>query len=105
MRGDVVGVCTLSESSFNADHVDVTPIAEEAGVPVCISPGINGEETLNSIRERDPKVMLCFGWSRLIRSVFPPFITGAISRAHQAAMATFCFGVMPPSAMFGRSLL
>ena len=36
--------------------------------------------------------------------VIPPFITGAISRAHQAAMATFCFGVMPPSAMFGRSL-
>ena len=38
-------------------------------------------------------------------AVFPPFITGAISRAHQAAMATFCFGVMSPSAIFGRSLL
>ena len=68
MRADVVGVCTLSESSFNSDHVDLSPIAEEAGIPVRISPDINGEETLNWIHERDPEVIFCFGWSRLIRS-------------------------------------
>lgn len=35
-------------------------------------------------------------------SVTPPFLAVVRSRAH-AAMASFCFGVMPPSAMFGRS--
>lgn len=37
--------------------------------------------------------------------VIPPFITGAISRVRQAAIATFCFGVIPPNAMLGRSWL
>src|SRR5690606_35901148 len=34
--------------------------------------------------------------------VIPPFLAVVRSR-HQAAMASFCFGVMPPSAVFGRS--
>jgi hypothetical protein len=34
--------------------------------------------------------------------VIPPFLAVVRSRAH-AAKASFCFGVMPPSAMFGRS--
>lgn len=32
MRADVVGVCTLLQSSFNADYLDLSPIAEEAGI-------------------------------------------------------------------------
>ena len=34
--------------------------------------------------------------------VIPPFLDHAKSRG-QAAKASFCFGVMPPSAMLGRS--
>ena len=37
-----------------------------------------------------------------LTTVIPPFLTVARSRGH-AASANFCFGVMPPSAMFGRS--
>jgi methionyl-tRNA formyltransferase len=29
MQATVVGVCTISASLFNADHVDLTPIAEK----------------------------------------------------------------------------
>jgi hypothetical protein len=35
-------------------------------------------------------------------TVIPPFLAGFRSRA-QAAMASFCFGVIPPMPMFGRS--
>ena len=35
-------------------------------------------------------------------AVIPPFLDRAKSRG-QAAKASFCFGVMPPSAMLGRS--
>ena len=66
MRADVVGVCTVSESSFNADHVDLSPIAEEAGIPVRISPDINGEETLNWISEHDPEFIFCLVHSAVI---------------------------------------
>jgi hypothetical protein len=44
---------------------------------------------------------MLLGFSRSAR-VIPPFLRGCRSRT-QAAMASFCAGVMPPSAMFGRS--
>lgn len=42
------------------------------------------------------------GYIPAFATVIPPFLTVVRSR-HQAAMASFCFGVMPPSAVFGRS--
>lgn len=68
MRADVVGVCTLQSSSFNADHEDLTPIAQAAGIPVCSLPDLNGEEAFAWIKGHSPDVIFCFGWSRLIRN-------------------------------------
>lgn len=68
MQAEVVGVCTLAHSPFNADHVDLTPIAEQAGIPVRDTPDINSPEALNWIHDRKPDVIFCFGWSRLIRA-------------------------------------
>jgi len=68
MRAEVVGVCTLKQSAFNADHVDLTPIAEQAGIPVRHTPNLNDSDVLGWIREREPDVIFCFGWSRLIRA-------------------------------------
>jgi methionyl-tRNA formyltransferase len=67
MQSNVVGVCTLSHSSFNADHCDLTPIARDANIPSRITPNINDKDVIRWIRERDPDVIFCFGWSRLIR--------------------------------------
>jgi methionyl-tRNA formyltransferase len=33
MQAEIVGVCTLKESAFNADHMDLTSIANDAGIP------------------------------------------------------------------------
>jgi methionyl-tRNA formyltransferase len=33
MQAEIVGVCTLKESVFNADHVDLVSIANDAGIP------------------------------------------------------------------------
>ena len=33
MGAEVVGVCTLSSSSFNTDHQDLAPIAQAATIP------------------------------------------------------------------------
>ena len=67
MQANVVGVCTLSHSRFNADHCDLTPIARDANIPSRITPNINDENVIRWIREHDPDVIFCFGWSRLIR--------------------------------------
>lgn len=67
MQADVVGVCTLSYSICNADHRDLTPIARDANIPCRYMPDMNDVNIIQWIRERDPDVIFCFGWSRLIR--------------------------------------
>jgi methionyl-tRNA formyltransferase len=68
MRAEVVGVCTLKESKFNSDYEDLTPIAEQAGIPVRYTPDVNSVQNLAWVRELKPDVIFCFGWSRLLHS-------------------------------------
>jgi methionyl-tRNA formyltransferase len=67
MRAKVVGVCTLKESALNADHQDLTSIAVDAGIPVIYATDLHSPESMGWIRERNPDVIFCFGWSRLIK--------------------------------------
>jgi methionyl-tRNA formyltransferase len=67
MKVNVVGVCTLSHSSVNSDHCDLTPIARDANIPSRITPNMNDDDVILWVRERDPDVIFCFGWSKLIR--------------------------------------
>ena len=46
----VVGVCTLSESSFNTDHCDLSTVAESYEIPFHYVQNINSEETRESIQ-------------------------------------------------------
>lgn len=68
MKCEIVGVCTLKESTFNTDHVDLTPIANDAGIPLLHVQNLDNPETLGWIRERKPDVIFCFGWSQLIKA-------------------------------------
>lgn len=58
--------------------------------------GLSRYVVLNPVRARMASGPQQYPW------VIPPFLAVVRSR-HQAAMASFCFGVMPPSAVFGRS--
>ena len=68
MQVKIVGVCTLKESVFNADHVDLSSIANDAGIPTLYAQNLDDPESLEWIRERKPDVIFCFGWSRLIKA-------------------------------------
>jgi methionyl-tRNA formyltransferase len=67
IQGDIVGVCTLKESAFNADHCDLSSICEELCIPCIYAQDINSEQTLQWISDKCPDVIFCFGWSRLLR--------------------------------------
>ena len=67
MGADIAGVCTLTNSNFNADHEDLAPIAQDVDIPVSLATDINSEESVDWIRRKSPDVIFCFGWSRLIR--------------------------------------
>lgn len=68
MEASVTGVCTLEQSPFNADHVDLTPICNGHNIPVIYAVDINSTNSIEWIKMCAPDVIFCFGWSRLIKS-------------------------------------
>lgn len=64
--GNVVAVCTLKESSFNADFCDLSNCAIENRIPYCYVTDLNSDETVDWISKFSPDVIFCFGWSRLL---------------------------------------
>jgi methionyl-tRNA formyltransferase len=66
-QAEVVGVCTLETSPFNADHHDLRALCETHGVEWAYTPDVNSEASVDWIRARRPDVIFCFGWSRILR--------------------------------------
>ena len=67
LNAEIAGVCTLQESKFNADHIDLSSFSDVHGIPSLYADDINATETLTWIQEKSPDVIFCFGWSRLIK--------------------------------------
>ena len=67
MRCDIVGVVAQREAGFNADHRDLSRHCAGPGIPWTYSADINSDETYQWLAERSPDVLLCMGWSRLLK--------------------------------------
>lgn len=67
LGAEIVGVCTLQESKFNADHIDLRGFCEAHGVPSLYVDDINSIKAITWIRGKRPDIIFCFGWSRLIK--------------------------------------
>jgi methionyl-tRNA formyltransferase len=65
--GNVVGVCTLEASAANADHCDLAPFCRTHGIDFMHAADINSAATLGWIAAKEPAVIFCFGWSRLLQ--------------------------------------
>tara|TARA_B100002019_G_scaffold293478_1_gene321363 strand:- start:7671 stop:8555 length:885 start_codon:yes stop_codon:yes gene_type:complete len=63
----IVGVCTLKESLSNSDHQDLLPIAKNFDIPCLYVEDINSESSVDWIKNKQPDVIFCFGWSRLLK--------------------------------------
>jgi len=85
-HSNVIGVCTLATAPFNADHIDLTKMASIAGIDVCYSPDINSTESIAWIRERQPELIFCFGWSRLIKPTLLELAPLGVIGYHPAAL-------------------
>ncbi len=62
----VSGIVTMEESKINADFRSLEPLAGKYNIPCICTKNINDEETVGFIKEINPEVIYCFGWSRLI---------------------------------------
>jgi methionyl-tRNA formyltransferase len=63
----IVGVITKAASAVNSDFRDLSPVAKANGTPSHYTKNINSEDTLAWIRSLQPDVIMCFGWSNLIK--------------------------------------
>ncbi len=66
LKAEIVGVCTLESSKFNADYADLTALCRKHKIDWKYTPNINAAENVNWIAEKKPDVIFCFGWSQLI---------------------------------------
>lgn len=67
LNAEIVGVCTLQGSKFNADHVDLSTLSIAHGIPWFYADDINSVEALKWIQDKSPDVIFCFGWSKLLK--------------------------------------
>jgi len=67
MNANIVGVCTKEVSAFNSDFADLTPLCEENNIPYRYVEDINSQENITWVKNLEPDVIFCFGWSSLIK--------------------------------------
>ena len=63
---DIVGVITKKKSDFNADFCDLTPLTEKYHIPTLFRKKDNEEEIISFLKEKNPDVIYCFGWSQIL---------------------------------------
>jgi methionyl-tRNA formyltransferase len=85
-QSNVVGVCTLEHSGFNSDHEDLGQLSRSYNIPVLYATNINSEKTIDWIRDLDPDVIFCFGWSRLIKQPLLSLAPLGVLGFHPAAL-------------------
>ncbi len=64
---DIGGVITTKDSGFNSDYANLTPLCRLHNIPVLMTLDVNDISTLNWIKNHNPDVIFCMGWSRLIK--------------------------------------
>jgi methionyl-tRNA formyltransferase len=83
---EIAGVCTLAASSFNADYCDLAPICRQRGIPWQYVDDVNSPQSLDWMRARQPDVVFCFGWSRLLRESLLKLAPLGVVGFHPAAL-------------------
>ncbi len=63
---DIVSVVTKAKSDFNADFCDLSEIAIKNGIEYKYVININHEKNVSYIREKEPDIIFCLGWSQLL---------------------------------------
>lgn len=83
---EVCGIITKEQSGFNADFYDLRVIGEEYGIPTLYVKNVNDEESIQFIRDLNPDVIYCFGWSQLLKQELLNIPKSGVYGFHPAAL-------------------
>jgi len=67
IKVNLVGVCTKEFSTFNSDFTDLKPICNINKVPCLHVDDINSAKSIEWMKNLNPDIIFCFGWSSLIK--------------------------------------
>ena len=88
LKANIVGVCTLEKSPFQADYIDLTQLCIKHNIQVRYTTDINSDENISWIKTLAPDVIFCFGWSRLLKSKLLSLAPMGVVGYHPAALPT-----------------
>ena len=63
---NVVGIVTKKNSHFNSDFRDLLPICKIYNIDIHYTKTGNDKDTYRFIKDRDPDLIYCFGWSHIL---------------------------------------
>ena len=67
LNASIVGVITKTTSNYNSDFENLSEIAINNNIPFKFANDINHVDNISWIKERNPDIIFCFGWSSLIK--------------------------------------
>lgn len=83
---NIVGVCTKKVSNFNSDFANLQPLCKINKIPYNLVSDINSKETIDWIKDLNPDVIFCFGWSSLIKKELLDLAPMGIIGFHPASL-------------------
>ena len=72
---NIVGVCTKKKSSFNSDFYNLGKNSKKKRIRTLYTNNINSLNAYNWIKKRNPDLILCLGWSYLIKKKLLSLLT------------------------------
>lgn len=65
---EICGVVTKEKSKFNSDFCDLTPLCVSNNIEYLYSENARDDSTINFVKNQNPDIIYCFGWSYLLSS-------------------------------------
>ena len=66
INAEVVGVITGPDTGTNADYADLAAVCGQHDIDCQVTEQINDSDSITWAKEKNPDVVFCFGWSRLL---------------------------------------
>lgn len=85
-QANLIGVVTSKDNQVNADYVDLEAICSSLGIPFYKTNDINDTKATTWIRNQEPDVIFCLGWSQIIKPLLLNLPPKGIIGFHPSAL-------------------
>ena len=85
-KGQVSGIVTSKNDHINSDFRDLTSISKEFNIPIHYCKNINDPLNIQWIKNKQPDIIFCWGWSQIIQKDLLSLPNSGIVGVHPALL-------------------